>query len=239
MTWSDPYSITSIVIAITRIRPRKNALRFVMRSGVSTKKGRAVVTAPPIACKPLEGLDKAPHRGGHIGHTHRKRPFVVVPGQNAHQAFADHLCLVGGKDGRKFGVVEVDRHFLLGVIGQNPTDGAPRGLGHSGVDLFDGDVAAGLERQVHGGHVRCGHAHRGPVQLACKFRQHFAQGLGCPGRGWDHRHGRRARAVQIIVATVEGRLIAGIAVDRGHDAMFNAHGFAQHFGQGREAVGGA
>ena len=41
------------------------------------------------------------------------------------------------------------------------------------------------------------------------------------------------------MAAVQRGLVAGIAVDRGHQTAFDADGLMHHFRQRREAVGGA
>ena len=63
----------------------------------------------------------------------------------------------------------------------------------------------------------------------------LAQCLGRASGCWDHRHCGGARAVQILVAAIQSRLIA-VAVDRCHDAALNAHRVIQNLGQWRQAV---
>ncbi len=46
-------------------------------------------------------------------------------------------------------------------------------------------------------------------------------------------------AVEILVHGVERRLVAGIGVDRGHEAVLDADRVVEHLGDRREAVGGA
>jgi hypothetical protein len=48
-----------------------------------------------------------------------------------------------------------------------------------------------------------------------------------------------AAPVEVAVQRIEGGLIAGISVDRGHEAGLDADGVVQHFCDWREAVGGA
>ena len=77
------------------------------------------------------------------------------------------------------------------------------------------------------------------VELAVEFRQHEADGLGGAGRGRDHRQRGGAAAIEILVHGVERRLVAGVGVDRRHDALLDADDVVQHLGDRGEAVGGA
>ena len=78
------------------------------------------------------------------------------------------------------------------------------------------------ELEIDDGNVRRRHADGRAVEPALEFRQDEADGLGGAGRGRDHRHGRSAAAVEILVQGVEGRLIARIGVDRRHEAFVDA-----------------
>ena len=87
--------------------------------------------------------------------------------------------------------------------------------------------------------VRRRHADGDAVELALELRQHQADRLGCAGRGRDHRQRGRARAIEILVHGVERRLVAGVGMDRGHEAGFDADRVVEHLGDRRQAVGGA
>jgi hypothetical protein len=52
-------------------------------------------------------------------------------------------------------------------------------------------------------------------------------------------HRRGAGAVEVLVHRVERRLVAGVAVDRGHEAALDADGVVQDIGDRGEAVRGA
>jgi hypothetical protein len=46
-----------------------------------------------------ERLNQSAHMCGHVGHAHRKSPFVVIPRQHPHGASAHDFGLIGRKDG--------------------------------------------------------------------------------------------------------------------------------------------
>ena len=47
------------------------------------------------------------------------------------------------------------------------------------------------------------------------------------------------RAVEVLVQRVERRLVAGVGVDRRHEAVLDADGVVEHLGDRRQAIGGA
>ena len=53
----------------------------------------------------------------------------------------------------------------------------------------------------------------------------------------DKRRG--AGAVEVLVERVQRRLVAGVGVDRRHEAPLDADRLVQHLGDGGEAIGGA
>src|SRR5581483_8115922 len=77
------------------------------------------------------------------------------------------------------------------------------------------------------------------VELALELWQDKTDGLGGAGRGRDHRHGRGARPVEILVQRVERRLVAGIGVDRGHEPTLDPDRVVEHLGYRRKTVRGA
>ena len=93
--------------------------------------------------------------------------------------------------------------------------------------------------QIDHGDVRGRNAHRVAVQLALQFRHHQADRLGGAGGGRDHVDRGGAGAAQILVREIEDVLIVGVAVDRGHRALFDAELLVQDLHNGRQAVGGA
>ena len=100
-------------------------------------------------------------------------------------------------------------------------------------------VALGHELEIDDRDIGHRHADRGAVETALQFRNDKADGLGGTRRRRDHRHGGGAAAVEILVHGVEGRLVAGIGVDRRHEAVVDADRVVEHEGHRRQAVGGA
>ncbi len=136
-------------------------------------------------------------------------------------------------------VVEITADVLHVGIAQHPAHRAIGGGAHGLVDFLSGGVAVCLERQVNHGHVGGGDADRDAVQLAVQLGQDQAHGLGRAGRGGDHAGCRRTCAVEIRVVAVQRGLVAGIAVDRGHEPALDPDGVVQHLGHRRQTVCGA
>ena len=132
--------------------------------------------------------------------------------------------------GGHVGMVGKTQHALHWTIGSG-ADG--------GVDLFDRGITSGFEDQIDDRDVWRRDADRHAIQLARQFRQHKPHRLGRPGRGRDHRQCRGAGAVEIATHVIQRRLVAGIAVDRGHETLGDPDGVIQGFGDRRQAVGGA
>ena len=126
-------------------------------------------------------------------------------------------------------MVKVDADFGLWVIGHDHAHVAVCGLGHDGVHVCNGHGFTGLECQINGRDVWCGHAHRGAVQFACQFGQNLAQCSGSTRGCWDQRHSGCAGAVKVFMAAVQGRLVASVAVDRCHDPALDADGVVEDF----------
>ena len=107
------------------------------------------------------------------------------------------------------------------------------------VDLVLVGLALGDELEVDHRDVGRRHADGDAVELALELGQHQADRLGGAGRGRDHRQRRGAGAVEILVHGVERRLVAGVGVDGGHEALLDADRVVQHLGDRRQAVGRA
>ncbi len=182
------------------------------------------------------GSDQLAHGDRGVGHAVREAPFVVIPGQDAAKLALHHLGLVHVEDRAVAVVVEVRGNQRLVGIAQDALQRAVGGGADGLVDFLDRGVAGGFEDQVHDRDVGRRHADRHAVQAALEFGQHQAHGLGRAGRGRDHRQRRGAGAIQILVHGVERRLVAGIAVDRGHEAAGDADRIVQHLGHRRQAV---
>ena len=88
-------------------------------------------------------------------------------------------------------------------------------------------------------HVGRGHPHREPVELALHLGDHLGERLGRAGGRRDHREAGGARAAHVLVRLVEDRLVVGVAVDGGHDAVHHAEALVEHLDHRGQAVGGA
>ena len=84
-----------------------------------------------------------------------------------------------------------------------------------------------------------GHPQRGAVELALHRLEHQAGGPGGAGRGRDDVDGRGAGPAQVLVGAVDELLVAGVGVDRGHQALLDAERVVEHLDHRDEAVGGA
>src|SRR5690606_1330629 len=86
---------------------------------------------------------------GGVAHAVREAPFVVVPGQDAHEGAFHDLGLVHVEDRRTGIVVQVGRDQLLVSIPEDVLELA-FGRGNDGlVDLGDRGGAAGHELEIH------------------------------------------------------------------------------------------
>src|SRR5262249_40160673 len=115
------------------------------------------------------------------------------------------------------------------------------GLLHGGADLF---VAGALHRadgEVDTRDSRSGHAEGHTSELAFHFGADQADGPGGAGGAGDDVDGGAAASLPVFLAgTVHGFLRGGVAVDGGHEALFDAKAFFQkHMHHGSQAVGGA
>ena len=104
------------------------------------------------------------------------------------------------------------------------------------IDFVGGCWSIGFEGQVDHRDVRRWHPDGNAVEPSGKLRQHQPDRPGCTGRGRYHRHRCRTRPVQILVHGIEGRLVAGIAVDGGHETAPDADGFGKHPRHRRQTV---
>src|SRR4029077_20078261 len=64
-------------------------------------------------------------------------------------------------------------------------------------------------------------------------------GAGSPGRCRGDVDGGGAGPAQVAVGTVDERLVAGVGVHRGHEALLDAERIVEHLDHRHEAVGGA
>ena len=153
-----------------------------------------------------------------------------------HEGAVHDLGLVHVEDRRMRVVVEVRRHQLLLGVAEDALELALRRCPDRAVDLLDAGRALRHELEVHDRHVRRRHPDRHAVELAVELGQHEAHRLGRAGRRRDHRERGGAGAVEVLVHRVERRLVAGVAVDRGHEALVDPDRLVQHIRDRREAV---
>ena len=91
----------------------------------------------------------------------------------------------------------------------------------------------GDELEVDQRHVRRRHAHRAAVELALQVGDDEADRLGRAGRGRDDVQRRGAGPVEVLVQRVERRLVAGVGVDRRHEALLDADRLVHDIGDRR------
>src|SRR5271166_3561541 len=185
------------------------------------------------------GSDELRQRDGGVGHAVREAPFVVVPGQDAHEGSVDDPGLVEVEDRRTVVVVEVHRNVRLVGEAEDALQRAVCGLLHRIVDLVLGGSPLGDELKVYDRDVRGRHADRCAVELALELGQDEADRLGRAGRRRDHVQRSRAGAVEILVQRVQRRLVASVGMDRRHEAVLDADRVVEHFRHRRETVGRA
>src|SRR6516164_614895 len=178
--------------------------------------------------------------GGYLDHAVGETPFVVVPGEDPDKALVEHLRL-GHVEGRAVRVVvEVDRDGRRLVDAEDAAQPVRTGrLLHQRVDLVAGGLARGIKCEVDERDVGGRHADRGAVELAFQGRQYEADRPRCAGRGWDHRLRGSASAAEIAVQRVLQALVAGVGVDRRHEAALDADALMQYIRDWRETVGRA
>ena len=133
-------------------------------------------------------------------------------------------------------MVQVDRHQRFPRDGQDALERPIRRGFECGGEVFGIRVASGIKGQIHAGHIGCWHPDRHTVQLACKLGQDQAHGLGCPGRGRDHRHRSRPRAIKVLVPGIQGRLVARVGMHRGHEATLDPDRVVQDLRHRGQAV---
>jgi hypothetical protein len=124
---------------------------------------------------------------------------------------------------------------ILGVL-QDPLELGARGLGERAVDLVDGRLAGGDERQVHQRARRDGGADRKAVQAAVELGQHEADGLRRARRRRHEVHRGGPRAAQILVRPVLEVLVGRVGMDRRHQAVLDADRLVDGLGERSEAV---
>ena len=111
---------------------------------------------------------------------------------------------------------------------------------HFGADFFVCGGFFQLHGQVYHADVRRGHAERHAGEFAFEGRQHHAYRFGRAGAGGDDVFENAAAAAPVFVAgAVHGFLGGGGGVHGGHEAALDAPFVVEHFGQRRQAVGGA
>ena len=108
-----------------------------------------------------------------------------------------------------------------------------------GVNLFNGYVAGSGKRQVGSRAGDNWNTHGVAIQLAFQLRQYQGDSLSCAGGGRHHIYSSGAGAARILVRCVLDALVAGVGVDGGHQALFDAELVIEDLCHRRQAVGGA
>src|SRR5438477_6568137 len=166
-------------------------------------------------------------------------PLIVVPGQNFYAAVAHNFGVFGVDDGGIGIPLEVGGdEFLFGVT-EDALHGAAGGGFQGGVDGFFCRWLVDENGEIHDAHVGSGYAHGIAVEFALQFGNDEMEGFGGASGTGNHVDGGGTRAAEVLVREVEEFLVVGVGVDGGHGATVDPEGFQEHFGNGREAVGGA
>ena len=64
-------------------------------------------------------LEQFAHGNCSVAHAVRETPFIIIPGEDAHEGAFQNLGLIHMEGGRMWIVVEVNRHVWLCGIAQN------------------------------------------------------------------------------------------------------------------------
>ncbi|ENN87327.1 hypothetical protein RHSP_26257 [Rhizobium freirei PRF 81] len=185
------------------------------------------------------GSDQLGEGNGRVGHAAGEAPFVVVPGQDAHEVAFHDLGLVAREDRRVAVMVEVAGNQRLVGVAEDALQLAVRCSLDGFVDFADRRCLLGHELEIDNRDVRGGNADRRAVELALQVRQNETNGLSGARRGRDHGQGCGAGAVQVLVHGVERRLVAGVGVDGRHEAVVDANGVVENLHDRHQAVRGA
>jgi hypothetical protein len=104
------------------------------------------------------------------------------------------------------------------------------------VDRLDGRLGLDLDGQVDHRRRRDRDADREALHTAGQLGHDEADRLGGAGARRDEVDRRRARAPRILVRRVDQPLVAGVGVDRRHDAVADPERVVEHLGDRRQAV---
>ena len=100
-------------------------------------------------------------------------------------------------------MIEVHRHELLGVVGQDSFEWTRcSGRFKNVIDLIYGRFALRDKGQINDRHIDGWHAHCKAIKLAIEFRQHQTDSSSRTSLGRDHAHRCGAGATQIFVINV-------------------------------------
>ena len=127
-------------------------------------------------------------------------------------------------------VVEIVRHQRLVRVAENALQCSVSRLSDRSIHLASIRGARRLEHQVDNRDIGCRNPDRDAVKLAVELGQDQADGLGRSRRGRDHAQCGGPGAVKVLVHRIQGRLIARIGVDRGHEALGDADRIVQDLG---------
>merc|ERR1711939_1206895 len=97
----------------------------------------------------------------------------------------------------------------------------------------------GSEGEVNGRDVGGGNAHGETGELALHLGVYKRNSLGRTGGGGNHVQSSSTGATQVAVAVVQDPLVAGVAVNGGHQTPVEAEVLIQNLDDRCQAVGGA
>ena len=108
-------------------------------------------------------------------------PLVVVPRDDFVEGIVERNARLSINNGRSAVMNEVLRHNSVVSVAQNSLQLSLGSSLKSRKQFFLGASVSKLDGKIHHGNIRGGTTNRHTSELAIKFRDHFADGLGSSG----------------------------------------------------------
>src|SRR5271166_1007493 len=142
----------------------------------------------PAGMKNSTRSAKSTEIGRNLDQAVRESPFVVVPGEDADEAFVEDLRLRHIERCAVRVVIEVDRDRRRLVDAEDAAQLVRlRCFLHQRIDFLARSSAGSVEFEVDQRHIRGGHPDRSAIELSLERRQDETDRLRCTRRGRDHR----------------------------------------------------
>ena len=182
------------------------------------------------------------HVVGEVDESVGVAPLVIVPGNDLDELGRELDTGVLIEDGRKRARDEVlGDDILIGVT----EDILEVGLGselHLTGDLLVGGVVLQSNGEVNNGDVGGGNSESHTSELAVKLGDNLTDGLGGTSGGRNDVAAGGSASSPVLTTlgrTIDGKLVHGDGVDRGHETLLNTELVVENLGDGGEAVGSA